>query len=301
MNKYTYATSSLVVALTLSVLPAAAAFAREAESGGSVSVQGVQVQAGATSTLLREGEARNGTGEVELRGGLDDVQATGTLREQGDDRLSTSSNRGRDDGSNATSSNRGPGDANEDRSGEDRGRGEGIRGEDESTTTIAHSLRELQDGIEQRRHELDDEAASSTSDVRDSLEHANAVRLAVHSLLASKDLLGGIGPKVSEIAREMNDSIATTTQAEIEIHSRGFFSRLFFGGDAAAADVIAQAVARNQQHIDDLNKLLADPTVSVDVQTTLKAQITALQDAQTRLQDLAQSEQKSWGVFSWRF
>jgi Tfp pilus assembly protein PilN len=99
----------------------------------------------------------------------------------------------------------------------------------------------------------------------------------------------------------MNDSVATTTNAEVKIQSRGFLTKLLFGGDTTSADVIKAEVAQNQQRIDDLTKLLAGANVSVDIKTTLSAQMTALQDAQSRLQDLAQKEQSTWGLFSWRF
>ncbi len=171
----------------------------------------------------------------------------------------------------------------------------------ESTTTPAYTLAQLRLSIQQRLQELDQEEASSTPEVKDILKNANPVRLAVHSLLASKDLLGGIGAQVSVIAQQMNDSVATTTSAEAQIQSRGFFTKLFFGGDSEAAQTISQQVAENQQRIDDLTKLLNQANVSAEVQTTLKAQIAAIEAAQVRLQTLAQKEQSTWGLFSWRF
>lgn len=171
---------------------------------------------------------------------------------------------------------------------------------DDDTRPVA-SFSALKQEIETRRLKLDQEMTSTTSANQNIAKNTNPVRLAVHALLASKTLLGGIGPQVSLIAKNMNDSIATTTSAEARIQSRGFFAHFFFGGDSAAADVISQTVAQNQQRIDDLNKLLGEANVSADIQVVLKAQIAAIQDAQTRLQDLAQKEQKMWGFFSWRF
>lgn len=165
----------------------------------------------------------------------------------------------------------------------------------------ATSLDDLKQKIEIRKNELTQEAASSTPERKDIVENANPVRLAVHSLLASKDLLGGIGSQVSEIAKQMNDSIATTTNAEAKVQARGFITRLLFGGDSTSAEVIAQAAAKNQENITKLTELLAQANVSANVQATLKAQITALQTAQARLQALAEKEQKAWGLFSWRF
>ena len=165
----------------------------------------------------------------------------------------------------------------------------------------AFSLEDLKQKIEERRQELEDEEASTTPKFKNVMKNANEVRLAVHALLASKDLVGGIGSQVSEIAKRMNDSIATTTNAEARIQSRGFLSRLFFGGDKTSAEVIADAAEKNQQRIDALTALLTEANVSVEVRAVLEAQITALNDAQARLKVLAEKEQKAWGLFSWRF
>jgi len=171
----------------------------------------------------------------------------------------------------------------------------------EDDEDVATSLSDLKLKIELRKQELEHEAASTSPEHRAIVENANQVRLAVHTLLSSRDLLRGIGSQVSEIAKEMNDSVATTTSVEAKLQARGILMRIFFGGDAVAADVIAQQVAQNQQRIDDLTKLLNEVNVSADIQVTLKAQIAAIQEAQKRLQDLAQREQNAWGLFSWRF
>ena len=163
------------------------------------------------------------------------------------------------------------------------------------------SFERLKQSIEQRRQELDEELASTTPQVQDILENVNQVRLAVHTLLASENLLGGIGQQVSQIARQMNDSVATTTSAETKIHSRGFFSQLLFGGDSAAADTISEEVAKNQEQVQKLAGLLSESIIPAEVKTTLTTQITALQAEQARLQDLAKKEKSRWGIFSWRF
>ena len=170
----------------------------------------------------------------------------------------------------------------------------------ESTTTPAISLDELKQMREKRRLELEQEEASTTPKVRGVVKNANPVRLAVHTLLASKELLGGIGPQVSEIAKRMNDSIATTTDVEAQIESRGFFKKLFLGGDREAAATLNGEVKSNQERIAELTALLGQADISDEVRTELTAQVNDLQAAQARLQDLAQKEQKRWGIFSWR-
>jgi hypothetical protein len=171
----------------------------------------------------------------------------------------------------------------------------------ESDANPATSLEDLKQKIEARKQQLKQEVASTTEADKNIVENANPMRLAVHALLASKDLVGGIGAQVSEIAKQMNDSVATTTNAEAKIQSRGFITRLLFGGDTTSADVIAKEAAQNQTRIDSLTALLGQANVSADVQATLTEQITALKDAQARLEALAAKEKSAWGLFSWRF
>jgi len=168
--------------------------------------------------------------------------------------------------------------------------------------SAAFSLADLRQRIETRKQELAEEEASTTPRFRNAMRNANEVRLAVHALLVSRGMLGGgIGAQVSAIATAMNDSVATTTNAEARIQSRGFFSRFLFGGDRESADVIANAVARNQERVQALTGLLAEASVSAEVKAELEARIAALLAAQVRLEALAESEQKAWGLFSWRF
>lgn len=165
----------------------------------------------------------------------------------------------------------------------------------------AISLADLKLRIETRKQELEDEVASTTSKKRDVLENANPVRIAVHTLLASRALLGGIGEQVSEVARQMNGSLATTTNIELKLKARGFLTRFLFGGDKDAAERLQEQLDRNQDRIDALKSLLAQANVSVELKTTLEAQLAVLEAAHIRLEALADKEDGAWGLFSWRF
>ena len=277
MKKYIYTAGAFAFALAMSGLPAAAfAISNGIEGGVNVGIrtqtQGTDVSASVTARAGEDRQSSGGNQKQEIKGQEDQSEATSS-DDQNDDEA-----------------------VNEDQDEQDE-----LDLELEDDEDVAFSLDDLKQKIENRKHKLEDEEASTTPKFRNAMKNANEVRLAVHVLLASRELLGGIGSQVSEIAKEMNDSVATTTNVEAKIQSRGFLMRLLFGGDSAAAEVITEAVAQNQQRIDDLNKLLGEANVSAGIQVVLKAQIAAIQDAQARLQDLAQKEQKMWGFFSWRF
>ena len=276
MKKYIYAVSTFAFALAMSGLPAVAVHAENGYGNGVSG--GIRVN---LNSDTQTGEASAST-SASIRIG----EREKSSKEQQKPQI-----RGQEDQNEVASSS--------DQNIEEDQREIHLELEDDED--LATSFDDLKQKIEKRKHQLEQEVASTTPANQDIVENANLVRLAVHSFLASKILLGGIGQQVSEIAKQMNGSVATTTNAEAAIQARGFWTVLLFGGDSAAASVIAREVARNQQHIDTLTKLLNQANVSADIQVTLSAQIAAIQDAQARLQDLAQKEQSQWGLFSWRF
>lgn len=278
MKNYIYAIGAAALALAMSGLPTAA-FAQDRGGEGQ---DGMHATAQVTAQVQVQGQKPSIVGSSE-EGSEASQSPAAEMAQRGE--------------GEAAQRGAGPAIAG----GEQEQEREGVPFRLEGTTTPAFSVGQLQQSIQARNQELEQELASSTGANRALIANANPVRLAVHALLASKDLVGGIGQQVSQVAQQINDSVASTTSAEAQIQSRGFFTKLLFGGDTAAANVITQSVAQNQQRIDDLTKLLGQTNISAAVQTTLQAQIAALQTAQTRLQDLAKQEQSMWGLFSWRF
>ena len=171
----------------------------------------------------------------------------------------------------------------------------------EEATTRAVSLDDLRKKREERRAEFVGEEGSTTPKFRNVVKNANEVRSAVRSLLESEGLTGGIGPRISEIAKRMNDSVGTTTNAEVQIESRGFLRKALFGGDRTAAEALQAGVEKNKADIAEISTLLADPSVSAEVSADLTAQIEVLEKAQDRLANLATAETNRRSLFGWLF
>lgn len=291
MKKYIYTVGAAALALAMSGLPALAlAENNGAEGQGEASAQ-VKVQALGTSASTSAGVSVTARGDEEQqkqqetnKGEQKQTQSNSFGEKQKFERTGSTT-----EASSTRPSIKGGDDEQE------------IDLELEDGGTLATSNDDLNKKIEVRKHQLEQEVASSSPDHQEIVANANEVRLAVHALLASKDLIGGIGQQVSEIAKHVNDSVASTTNAEAKIQSRGFLIRLLFGGDTTSAEVIAQEAVQNQARIDSLTTLLAQANISADLKATLTAQITALTDAQVRLQALAEKEKSAWGLFSWRF
>ncbi len=130
-------------------------------------------------------------------------------------------------------------------------------------------------------------------------ENQNRVRTAVHALLASENLTGGIGRNVSAIARDFNNSVNITMRAEERIQERNWFMRALFGGDREAALEIANQTEQNTQRIQHLNQLMATCNCTEDVKALMQEQIQSMEQEQNRLRSLAANETSSRGLFGW--
>ncbi|MDK2989198.1 MAG: hypothetical protein PWR16_727 [Methanoculleus sp.] len=126
------------------------------------------------------------------------------------------------------------------------------------------------------------------------------VRLAVHALLGAENRTGGIGENVSAIAREINNSVRKTFEAEEQIRTRHGFMRFLFGGDAQAARLIEEEAQRNQERATELRRLIENCTCDDETRTMLREQVRTIEQEQNRLRTLANEEMQVRGLFSWR-
>jgi hypothetical protein len=166
----------------------------------------------------------------------------------------------------------------------------------------AQNVSELHEIVEQRKQEMNQEIQALNEHRQLVYQNQNRVRLAVHSLLAMEELVGGIGPQVSQIAEGLNTSVQATIRAEERIQSRSRFVRFFAGGDEEAAQDIEQHVVQNQERIRQLQQLSGECDCDEEVRAMLQEQIQNMEQEQERLQQLAQAELADKGLFGglWR-
>jgi hypothetical protein len=129
-------------------------------------------------------------------------------------------------------------------------------------------------------------------------QNQNEVRSAVGALLAMETMTGGIGPQVSVIAKEYDNSFATTLATEEKIQAKSGFSRLLFGGDSELAEELETQVTQNQGRIQQLQQLHTDCDCDEETKLLLQEQIKTMENEQTRLNGLADKE-KTNGWFGW--
>jgi predicted secreted Zn-dependent protease len=155
--------------------------------------------------------------------------------------------------------------------------------------------------IRERQQEMNQETLNMTDAQRNIYQNQNRVRVAVHSLIAAENLTGGIGRNISLIAREFNNSVQVTIRAEERIQNRNAIVKFFFGGDRQNAEDIEAEVNRNQERIQTLLRLKDQCSCSEEIKSMLQEQIQNMEQEQTRLRQLAESEKSNKGMFGWIF
>jgi hypothetical protein len=163
----------------------------------------------------------------------------------------------------------------------------------------AQNVSELRELVQQREQEMNQEIQALEEHQQLVYQNQNRVRLAVQSLFAMEELVGSIGPQVSQIADEINTSVQATIQAEERIQARNTIVRFFAGGDEAAAQEIEQQVIQNQERIRELQQLQEECDCDEQVRAILQEQIQNVEQEQTRLQQVAQNELTDKGLFGW--
>ncbi|MBN1433102.1 MAG: hypothetical protein JW931_10075 [Methanomicrobiaceae archaeon] len=131
----------------------------------------------------------------------------------------------------------------------------------------------------------------------------NKIRVAVQTLLAAGNISGGIGPQISAIAKELNNSVTAQNKAEEKIQNRNAISRFFFGGDSEAAGEIQQQIEANRVRLGNLDNLMNQCGEDCDgeLKAMIQEQIQLLEQDQNRLQELSQAELNDKGLLGGLF
>lgn len=166
---------------------------------------------------------------------------------------------------------------------------------------VSEKINELEEKIQKKQQEMNQEMRLLGETERRIYQNQNQVRLAVHSLLGMEDLIGGIGPQVSEIAKEFNNSLEATVRAEERIQARNKILKFFSGGDRAAAIIMEQEINRNRERIQQFKELKEECDCDDEIKTMFQEQINNMEQEQNRLQQMAEKEKQTKGLFGWLF
>jgi len=165
----------------------------------------------------------------------------------------------------------------------------------------AGNVSELEEIENEKEKELEQETKGLKEKQQNVHKNQNRVRVAVHSLLAMEDLVGGIGPEVSKIANEFNNSVEKTIGAEEKIQNKNRLIKFLLGGDKESAELIVQEVNLNKEKIQQLKNLMKECDCDEEIKGMLKEQIINIEAEQYRLETFAETEKGYGGLFGWFF
>jgi len=163
----------------------------------------------------------------------------------------------------------------------------------------ARTTNELRTMIQEKQQEMNQEVQSFGEKQQKVYQNQNEVRLAVHSLLTMENLVGGIGPQVSQIAKDFDNSVQATIQAEERIQNRNIIVRFFAGGDQETAGEIEREVNQNKLRVQQLKQLREQCDCNEEIKNMFQEQIQNMEQEQNRLQQLAEKEKQAKGIWGW--
>ncbi len=168
------------------------------------------------------------------------------------------------------------------------------------STQAQNRINEITQNREQFQEQITQDLDEMPLRQRNIYQNQNKVRIAVHALLGTENLTGGIGKEVSEIARDFNNSVQSTIRLEEQIQNRNRIARFFAGGDLEAGRNLEQEVLENQNRVQELKQLTEEcDECGEEVKELMQQQIQEMEQEQGRLQALAQREKTSKGLFGW--
>ena len=164
---------------------------------------------------------------------------------------------------------------------------------------VQTQLNELKQSMQQKQQQLNSESQGLGEKKQQMMQNQNQVRVAAQTLSQMANMLGGIGEQVSDIAKDFDNSVQATIKSEEKIQTRSGFARFFAGGDKKSAEELESEATQNQQRIQELKQLKEQADCDEEVKVMMQEQIQQMEQEQTRLQELAQKEKNSKGVFGW--
>ena len=162
---------------------------------------------------------------------------------------------------------------------------------------MARNISDLRDSKRRQLEELNKSLQNEPTERRGWVKNQNEVRIAVHTLLSMENRTGGIGQNISAIAREFNNSVNMSEKLEQKIQDRSGIMRVFLGGDRDAAGQLANITSQNQARIQKIQQMITTTNLDPDVRAFLEEQLQAMQDEETRLEQLATRERQDRGLF----
>lgn len=178
---------------------------------------------------------------------------------------------------------------------------ESVDVQDKTSSRREAALNRVQDLRSERGRGVGRENISNETDyaVKNITDRRSEVAKSVHSIREMSNFTGQMGPRISEIARDINESMRNLEFYEESISNRGRFSRFFFGGDINSAREIQNQTSQNEERIEEIQSILNESEeIPNEVKDFLEEEIDRIKSEQDRLKELSENETNSRGIFS---
>lgn len=130
---------------------------------------------------------------------------------------------------------------------------------------------------------------------QDILKNQNRIRILVQVLKAN-GTEQVIGPQVSEMAQEFNNSVMATINAEQRIQKKSAIAKFFTGDDQEAVSIIEQELNETEQEFQDLEEFTESIEGTSSESATWKQVFEEAKQERERLRELVKTSKKNRGI-----
>lgn len=162
---------------------------------------------------------------------------------------------------------------------------------------IEEKVNQVQERMREKEQEMSQNIQSLNAVQKEVYQNQNRIMVSTDALKNISELIEEVGSEISEIAEEIEISVQNTVQAEERITDRNRIVRFFAGGDAEAASQINQEVSINKERIQQLKELKENSDYQEEAKELINQQILLIEEEQTRLENLAQTELQFKNIF----
>jgi hypothetical protein len=159
-------------------------------------------------------------------------------------------------------------------------------------TKTGQKIAEVMDRQQQRA------CISTTSMIQRRIMNTHGYRVCnyVQSLVEASEMMGGIGQRVSEAAKRINESSQNMMTHEEKIQSRNILVKFLFGADQEAVRAAEQEMNGTRERVQELQGL--GPQVEDEqIRAMAQEQIRLMSVEMAELRTMLDAEKKSRGIF----
>ena len=162
----------------------------------------------------------------------------------------------------------------------------------DTTTSNGQQIAQI---MEQQQERLQVSTATRTQQ-KSMNTHGYRVSNCVQSLVDASGMMGGVGGRVAEAARNINESSQNMMRYEESLQNQNMFMKFLFGSDQNTVRAAEQQMNQTQERIGELEQLQNQVSDS-QVKAMFQEQIRLMNLEISQTQTMLKNEKRSRGIF----